>query len=167
MTVDAAQRLPAPAHGASPMPRSRRVIAWVLGLTVLAGASAGAAAATERYQRSQVSHLVAARAQVERFGAHDTYLLVWNDRIFANLVPVSEGMLAQYPEGARVRVFYQPVTQQVVLRSRRYDAPQLLLVLATAFLLAALTLLLRGRRWHLAARFPAASARLARMFPDP
>ncbi|MCU1676987.1 MAG: hypothetical protein JWM93_1745 [Frankiales bacterium] len=126
-------------------PRSRRAVVWVLVLVALAGGAVAGAFATERYQAGQISHLVAAHGQVERFGDHDTYLLVWNDEIFANLVPIPENWLAQLPEGARVRVFYSPVTQQVVLRSRRYDAPQLCLVLAGAFLVAALVVLRRSR----------------------
>ena len=169
MTLDApAPPADQPAAGQpAASPRPRRVTVWVLALILLAGASVAGAVATNQYQRAQVRHAVAARAQVERFGEHDTYLLVWNDQIFANLVPVPEGMLAQYPEGARLRVYYQPVTQQVVLRSRRYDAPQLLLVLAAALLLAALVLLLRGRQWRVGRRFPRTAARLARAFPDP
>ena len=125
--------------------RSRRTLAAALVLILLAfGALAGAAAA-ERYEKGQVRNLVAARGQVVRFGDHDTYLLVWNDQIFANLVPIPEGLLASLPEGARLRVFYSPVTQQIVLRSRRYDAPQLLLVLAATLVAAALVVLRRSR----------------------
>ena len=123
----------------------RRTVAVVLVLLVIAGAAVAGAFATERYQKTQVAHLVAARGQVERFGDHDTYLLIWNDQIFANLVPIPEGWVASLPEGARVRVYYSPVTQQVVLRSRRYDAPQLLILLAGASLLGALQVLRRSR----------------------
>jgi hypothetical protein len=118
---------------------------WVLVLVLLAGGALAGAFATERYEADQVSHLVAARGQVERFGDHDTYLLVWNDQIFANLVPIPENWLAQLPEGARVRLYYSPVTQQVVLRSRRYDAPQLCLVLVVAFLVVAFLVFRRSR----------------------
>ena len=127
-------------------PRRPKVLAWSLSLVLLAGLATAGAAASDSYERTQVSHLVAARGQVERFGDHDTYLLVWNDQIFANLVPIPEGLLASLPEGARVRVFYSPVTHQIVLRSRRYDAPQLLLVLAGALLVAALAVARRAAR---------------------
>ena len=126
--------------------RSRGTVAWMLVFVTLACGALAGAAASELYEKQQVRHLVAARGQVERFGDHDTYLLIWNDQIFANVVPIPEGWLASLPEGARLRVFYSPVTQQVVLRSRRYDAPQLLLVLAALWGVAALLVLRRFRR---------------------
>ncbi|MDQ1725039.1 MAG: hypothetical protein QOG52_2067 [Frankiaceae bacterium] len=141
--TDAPGELSEPVTGGG---RPRRLLAWVVVLVVLACAAFGGAIAANSYEKAQVRHLVAARGQIERFGDHDTYLLIWNDQIFANLVPIPEGLLASLPEGARLRVYYSPVTQQVVLRSRRYDAPQLLLLLGVVLLAAAVVLPRRARR---------------------
>jgi hypothetical protein len=126
-------------------PRGRRAW-WIAGLVLLAAVAFVASRFADNYERRQIAHAVAASGQVERFGDHDTYLLVWNDQIFANLVPIPEGWLASLPEGARVRVYYQPQTHQVVLKSRRYDAPETLLVAGVCCLAAAGYLQFRGRR---------------------
>ena len=162
----ASSRSGPPATGQSGPPgraggRSRGTVAWVLVFVTLACGALAGAAASERYEKRQVRQLVAARAQVERFGDHDTYLLIWNDQIFANVVPIPEGWLASLPEGARLRVFYSPVTQQVVLRSRRYDAPQTLLALAVALLVAATALPLRELRRARRSAVAAAAVTLA------
>jgi hypothetical protein len=119
---------------------------WTAGLILLAVVAFVGSRFADRYERRQIAHAVSASGQVERFGDHETYLLVWNDQIFANLVRIPEGWLASLPEGARVRVYYQPQTHQVVLKSRRYDAPYTLIAGGLCCLAAAGYLQLRGRR---------------------
>lgn len=125
---------------------ARRPVAWIALLCVLAGALLWGAYATNKWEREALSGMVAARGQVARFGGEETYLQVWTDEIFADMVPIPNGLLASAGEGSRVRVFYSPETRQVILRSRRIDAPALCVIGAALSLTGALWLALRRRR---------------------